>query len=357
MSGLLPGHDLSDITVTDRLPPVTAVLRERLLAGPRTTAAHRAMLTRVPAMRMVETGGRAAADPLPESLSVVAWNLERGLFPEASAARLSEHAPQIVLLSEMDNGMARTGQRHTAAAMAEALGMSYAYGVEFHEMDLGGPTERRFCEDDFNALGWHGNAILSKAPFSRVTLIRLDDHGHWYAEEAGADPQQPRLGGRMALAAVIETQGGPLCVVSTHLESNAGSDHRARQMRVLLDGIDRFAPDLPVLIGGDLNTGNHVPPEFDWRKEALFPLAEARGYSWAPNAEGPTTRPSLITPHPDRKMKLDWFASRGLTALGQEILPSISPDGTPLSDHDAVWCRVRRTGPAPAEKGQEASDT
>ena len=100
MSGLLPGHDLSDITVTDSLPPVTAAQRERLLAAPRTTAAHRAMLTRVPAMRMVETGGRAAADPLPESLSVVAWNLERGLFPEASAARLADGCPGALLVDE-----------------------------------------------------------------------------------------------------------------------------------------------------------------------------------------------------------------------------------------------------------------
>lgn len=328
------------ITLTDTLPPVTVDERHRLLTAPRTAEAHRALMAEVPAMSMVQTGGTASAPQFPATLSVVAWNVERCLFPEDSAAHLAPRAPDIVLLSEVDHGMARTGQRHTTEVMAKAMGMAYAYGVEFHELDLGGPTERRFCTDDFNALGWHGNAILSKVPFESVTLIRLDDHGHWFSEAAGADPEQPRLGGRMALAAVVPTDAGPLCVVSTHLESNSGSDHRARQMQILLDGIDAFAPAMPVLIGGDLNTGNHVPPDFDWRGEALFPMAEERGYSWTFTAEGMTTRPSLITPHPTRVMKLDWFAGRGLTPLDRAVIPSLDANGRPLSDHDAVWCRA-----------------
>lgn len=338
MNALLPGHHPSEITTVGSLPPVTDAERQRLLTDERSTAVHRDMMASVPAMKMVQVGGTPSATILPMNLSVVAWNVERCLFPEASAAHLAPQAPDIVLLSEVDNGMARTKQRHTTADFAAAIGMAYAYGVEFHELNLGGPTERKFCDDDFNAHGWHGNGILSRVPFSRATLIRLDDHGHWFSAEASAASEQPRLGGRMALAAVVETKAGPLCVVSTHLESNADSAHRARQMAVLLDGIEAFAPDMPVLIGGDLNTGNHCPPDFDWRGEALFPLAEARGYSWDLTAEGMTTRPSLITPHPMRVMKLDWLAGRGLEPLNKAVIPSISQDGTPLSDHDAVWC-------------------
>lgn len=341
MNALLPGHHPSEISVVETLPPVTDAERQHLVTAERTADAHRAMMATVPAMKMVQVGGTATATTLPETISVVAWNVERCLFPEASAAHVAPHAPDIVLLSEVDHGMARTKQRHTTEDFAAALGMTYAYGVEFHELDLGGPTERHFCTDDFNALGWHGNGILSKVPFDRVTLIRLDDHGHWYSAEVGADLEQPRLGGRMALAAVVQAETGPLCVVSTHLESNAGSAHRARQMAILLDGIEAFAPGMPVLIGGDLNTGNHCPPDFDWRAEALFPLAEARGYSWAFTADGTTTRPSLITPHPTRTMKLDWFAGRGLTPLASAVISSVSADGTPLSDHDAVWCRCK----------------
>ncbi|KAB2541114.1 endonuclease [Salipiger aestuarii] len=326
------------IAVVPALPPVTDAERQQLLSAPRSVDAHRALMATIPAMRMVQTGGTAIAPALPRALSVVAWNVERGLFPEDSAAHIAHLAPDVVLLSEVDHGMARTRQRHTTEVMASRLGMTYAYGVEFHELDLGGPTERHFCQDEFNALGWHGNAVLSRAPFDKVTLIRLDDHGHWFS--AGADPDQPRLGGRMAIAAVVPTAAGPVCVVSTHLESNSGADHRAGQMIGLLDGIDRFAPDMPVLIGGDLNTGNHIPPDFDWRQESLFDAARTRGYAWDFTADGMTTRPSLITPHPERKMKLDWFAGRGLTPGNNAVIPSEDADGRPLSDHDAVWTRA-----------------
>ncbi|MBY6160369.1 endonuclease [Mameliella alba] len=328
--------------VLSELPLVTETERAALLAAPRTAEAHRDLLAATPAMNAVQTGGTASAQVLPAEISVVAWNLERCLFPKDSAAHIAPRTPQIVLLSEMDHGMARTKQRHPTEEMAAELGMTYAYGVEFFEMDLGGPTERPFCEDDFNARGWHGNAILSKVPFDKVTMIRLDDHGHWFTPDNGADPGQPRLGGRNAMAAVVPTEAGPLCVVSTHLESNSGPAHRETQFTRLMDAVDEFAPDMPVLIGGDLNTGNHVPPDYDWRSETLFAAAEARGYDWSMTAEGMTTRPSLITLHPARQMKLDWFCARGLTGLEKAVIPSLDANDRPLSDHDAVWCRCRR---------------
>ncbi|MBB3993399.1 endonuclease/exonuclease/phosphatase family metal-dependent hydrolase [Sulfitobacter undariae] len=323
------------------LPQVTKAERARIMDAPRTAAAHRVLLGAIPAMNAVQVGGTAQAEVLPAGFTVAAWNVERCLFPEDTAAHLGPISPQIVLLSEVDHGMARTQQRHTTEAMAQALGMTYAYSVEFHELDLGGPTERVFCNDDFNALGWHGNAILSSVPFEKIAMIRLDDHGHWFASEEGnVDAQQPRVGGRMAIAAIVQTHAGPLCVVSTHLESNADAKHRHGQFTILLDAIDGFAPDMPVLIGGDLNTGNHLPPKFDWRDESLFKLAEDHGYDWSFTADGPTTRPSLITPHPDRVMKLDWFAGRGLTCQANGILSAVHENGKPLSDHDCAWCTV-----------------
>lgn len=328
----------------DDLPLVKEVERQSILDAPRTEDAHRALLGSLPAMNAVQTGGHASEASLPETLSVFAWNVERCLFPEDSAAHLAPKAPEIVLLSEMDHGMARTQQRHTTAEMAEALGMAYAFGVEFYEMDLGGPTERSFCTDDFNARGWHGNAVLSSVPFEAVTMIRLDDHGHWFAPDHGADPGQPRVGGRNAIAAILAWGGTKLCVVSTHLESNSGAAHRAGQFDRLMDAIDAFAPGMPVLIGGDLNTGNQIPPDYDWREETLFAQAEARGYDWSFTAPGMTTRPSLITRHPDRQMKLDWFCGRGLSCLDRAVWPSLDPNGRPLSDHDAVWTKIA-TGP------------
>lgn len=324
-------------TVLSELPQVTEAETTRLRSAPRTEEAHRQILSDVPAMNALQRGGTATVAALPKDFTVVAWNVERCLFPGATAAHLAPLSPDIVLLSEVDHGMARTAQRHTTAEVAAALGMEYAFGVEFHELDLGGPTERAFCTDDFNAIGFHGNAVLSKVPLERLAMFRLDDHGHWFAA-ADADPDQPRLGGRMAIAAVVEGDQGPLCVVSTHLESNADAKHRHGQFERLLTAVEAFAPDMPVLIGGDLNTGNHLPPGFDHRDETLFALAEARGFDWSFTAEGPTTRPSLITPHPDRVMKLDWLAGRDLAKRDCGVLSSIDATGRPLSDHDAVWC-------------------
>jgi len=318
---------------------VTADQRRAIETSPRTSAAHRALMAGVPAMAMLEVGGTAGGGAGPAT--VAAWNIERCLFPGASAAHLTPFAPQVILLSEIDKGMARTGQRNNAAVMAQALGMAYVFGVEFHELDLGGETERHFCVDDFNTDGWHGNAILSAIPFDRVTLIRLCDHGHWFVPASGAtDPGQPRVGGRMAIAAEI----GGVCYVTTHLESNADAAHRSAQFELLLDAIEDFAPGLPVVIGGDLNTGNHLPPDFDWRDETLFEMARTRGYNWDATPDGMTTRRSLITPHPNRAMKLDWFCTRGVTHTGAALVPAVEADGRPLSDHDAIVATFQPVG-------------
>lgn len=323
------------------LPRVTEAQKAAIHAAPRTPEAHRKLMADLPALQAVQLGGQARAAHLPRTINVAAWNVERCLFPQETGRHLAPLVTDVVLLSEVDHGMARTGQRHTTAEIAAELGMAYAFGVEFVELDLGGATERAFCADDFNALGWHGNAILSSVPFEAVMMVRLFDHGHWFAGPADkVDPNQPRVGGRMALAAVLPTAAGPICVVSTHLESNADVAHRHGQFEILLDAIDNFAPGMPVLIGGDLNTGNDAPPEYDWRAETLFDLGRARGYDWGFTADGMTTRASLITPHPTRQLKLDWLAGRNLTCEGNGILSSVSVDAKPLSDHDCVHCRA-----------------
>lgn len=328
-------------TTVPALPPVSDDQRNLILSAPRTANAHQSLLAGTPAMNAVQLGGTASQECLCATPTVVAWNVERCLFPEETATHLASLAPDIVLLSEVDHGMARTGQRHTTEVVAAGLGMAYAFGVEFHELDLGGPTERQFCRDAFNVLGWHGNAILSSVPMKRVAMVRLDEDGYWFAAHNGAaDPEQPRVGGRMALLAEVATQAGSLTVVSTHLESNADSDFRLQQFNVLLDTIDAFTPSGPVLIGGDLNTGNHLPPDFDWRREMLFSAAQERGFSWEFTADGPTTRPSLITPHPDRVMKLDWIAGRGLASKDCGTQSSLGASNKPLSDHDPVWSRI-----------------
>lgn len=297
--------------------------------------AHDAIMTRLPAMNNIETGGAPSrALPLAFPITVAAWNLERCLFVEETAARLAESDPAIVLLSEMDDGMARSGQRHTTADLAGALGMAYAYGVEFLEMGLGSDTEREFCRDAFNQKGFHGNGLAARVPLTSPFMVRLWGERLWRN-----DADQPRIGERCAVGAEIETLAGPMVAVSVHLESATTALYRERQMKELIDEVEAAFPGLPILIGGDLNTGNHAGGDFE--AEGLFAMSAARGFT---RHGGPidrmTTRPSLITRWPERAMKLDWFLSRGLSIGHSAIIPSLDGSGRPLSDHDTITCRI-----------------
>lgn len=309
--------------------------RDTIATLPRHVAAHDAHLAALPCMTTIEVGGTAPTAPLAFPLTVAAWNLERCLFPAASAGKIAATGAQVVLLSEMDNGMARTAQAHTTAEVAAELGMSYAYGVEFIELGLGSETELEFCTDSHNSAGFHGNAILAATPLIRPFLLRLPGQRFWFL--SGGD--QSRLGERMAIGAQIQTEAGPIVMVSTHLESNANASQRAVQMRDLIDAVDANFPDLPLLIGGDLNTGNHIGG--DWRDETLFDHVNGRGFTIHGGPEtAMTTRPSLITRWPDRAMKLDWFLTRGLQISLCQIIASTEETGRPLSDHDIIVLQI-----------------
>lgn len=323
-------------TTVDRLAAPSEADRAAIATLEKSIEAHDARMVDLACMNAVEKGGRAErAEPLPFPFTVAAWNLERCLFPLQSAEHLGATGAEIVLLSEMDDGMARTRQRHTTAELAEELGMAYLYGVEFIELGLGSETELEFCKDQFNRRGLHGNSLLSTVPLHDPFLLRLKGERLWFM----GDVDQPRLGERMAIGAVVNTASGPLVLVSTHFESAATAAYRERQMVGLIDALDAAFPGRPVLIGGDLNTGNHAGGDFE--AEGLFARAAERGFA---RHGGPldvmTTRPSLITRWPERAMKLDWFLARGLAISETRIVSSLCPSGRPLSDHDLITCRI-----------------
>lgn len=302
----------------------------------RSIAAHDAVLATLPEMSSIEIGGEPSSrEPLSFPFTVAAWNLERCLFAPESAAHLAATAAPVVLLSEMDNGMARTGQRHPTAEVAAILQMQYAYGVEFIELGLGSDTELEFCSDDFNAKGFHGNALMAAVPLRRPFMLRLWGERLWFMD--GGD--QPRVGERFAIGAVIETEAGPFVAVSTHLESATTAPYRERQVKELIDALDEAFPGMPILIGGDLNTGNHAGGDFE--AEGLFAMSAARGFiRHGRPIDQMTTRPSLITRWPERAMKLDWFLSRGLKIGESRVISSLDANGRPLSDHDLITCVV-----------------
>lgn len=317
--------------VTHTLPTLSQADRAAIVALPRSIAAHDAHMSTLGTMTRVELGGAPAAGPLGYPLTIGAWNSERCLFPAESAAKLQGEGVQVALLSEMDNGMARTQQNHTTKLLADALRMQFAYGVEFIELGLGSECERQFCTDEENRLGLHGNSLMAATQLRQPFMIRLAGRRRWFTD--GGD--QPRMGERMAIGAVIETVQGPLVVVSIHLESHGDAPLRQAQIAGLIDALDAAFPGKPIVIGGDLNSGNQLGG--NWRAETFFAHAEQRGFaSHSGEPDQPTTRASLITPDPAMAQKLDWFLTRGVQVARSRIVPSLDPSGRPLSDHDLV---------------------
>lgn len=343
--------------VRSLLTPVPASLRDRIRESARGAVAHRRWYEELACLHEVQVAPpespRAAAGPA----RVVAWNAERGRDVPALAALLRPLAPDLVLLSEMDVGMARSGNRHTALDLARELGLGCVYGVEFVELGLGEPGEEQAHAGERNSQGLHGGAILSAARLERPAVVRLEHTGAWLAPERG----EPRIGGRIAVVATWRLDGQPVTVASVHLESHGEPGERATQMAALLDALELHAPGAPVLVGGDLNTLSlsradlkdtaslKAALERDPTRllepmpyEPLFETARARGYGWQEaNCPGVSTQ-RVAGPGSSARggLKLDWFLVRGLRVSRPEVLEAVHPDaGRALSDHEPIAVR------------------
>ncbi|HZS52893.1 MAG TPA: endonuclease/exonuclease/phosphatase family protein [Bryobacteraceae bacterium] len=269
-------------------------------------------------------------------LRVTQWNIERGL--EFDAIRLAftdskrfnalmedkgskaddkerdEIFEQIrvlqqsdlIVLNEVDWGMNRTGFRNVGAELATALGMNYAYGVEFVEVDpitmgidqqvivrevedaYAAPHQDRdemlayvkkiMTPDPQHYKGLHGTAILSRYRLDNVHVIRFATKAHdWYADEKKVSiPEklegkvsaavfkeqllrQVRRGGRMMLLADIadpEFPSGKITIVATHLEDVTTPGDRQKELQEILDHI--HSVDHPLILTGDMNTSTHT---------------------------------------------------------------------------------------------------
>ena len=313
---------------------------------------------------MEEMPPNLPSPPPAESVCVTAWNTERCKFLQPSGALLDCSGGDIHLLSELDYGMARSGQGHKTRELADRIGCGYLFGVEWLELDIGDEREQVLYRGQENDVGFHGNAILSTHRWKRPALIRLETDGFHF----DSSRQDRRVGGRAAVAATFEVGGVDVTFASVHLEAHSDPRIRVRQMRVLLDGIETYGPGAPTVIGGDLNTTSLArrninrknpdfpavsPPELmeeDANRlvdpipyEPLFELAAAAGFDWvACNKLGVATqrtRPDGTPPTP--LGKLDWFLTRGVVATDPRLVAAVDPEtGTAISDHELLAVTV-----------------
>ena len=338
----------------------------------------------------VETGNFAPGDAATKSTyRVLAWNLERGIEFEGQLEALRSHAylssADILLLTETDSGMARSGNRNIARDLARSLGLNYAFVPCYLNLSKGAGVESGAVGE--NELGLHGNAILSRYPIHAPRAIALGN---------GRDKMQgreKRIGQQAAIAAEIELPGLRLTACSVHLDAQSSQQHRHKQMAAVIEGLPGSGP---TVIGGDWNTTtfnssrawtaiagywvrvmlgagntirNHFLRPFTYFERDLFRLLDRRGFDWrganvlderttSYDVEDAKTHQNLLEWVPewcftfirwalrdfDGKcpLKLDWFATRDVRALNPIVLHEFREGRVrPLSDHDAIGIDVR----------------
>ncbi|MBF9232047.1 endonuclease/exonuclease/phosphatase family protein [Microvirga alba] len=331
---------------------ITTVVRmlpapdETLLAQARTATPsreeHSRFMDRIAALGAVECQPPQQPRSWPGYLRVAAFNAER-LKDRAAARALLDHAgAHVALLSELDVGMARSGNVHTLRELIDGTGVGHLYGVEFVELGLGDAAEMRELAGARNVCGLHGNAIVSGLALAEPCLIPLEESGFWFPGREGA---QKRVGGRMALAARVIDAPHPLWVVSVHLESKTDAADRQAQMQTLLRALDQLAPNAACIIGGDFNTKS-LPTgenerdlllEVPERDEPLFADLRSAGFNWAQaNVAAPTQRTGPGNKPMPPFGKLDWIVVRGMRAENPIVLPALDGQGKPISDHEMV---------------------
>jgi endonuclease/exonuclease/phosphatase family metal-dependent hydrolase len=318
----------------------------------------------------------------------VAWNLERGTHLDAQLASLHGHPDlrdaDVLLITEADAGMARSGNRMVAETVARELGMVQVFAPCYLALGKGSGAERD--SEGENRFGLHGNALLSRYPVRDVRVIPLEN---------GVDKmrhREQRIGRQAAVAARIDFPDRWIECASIHLDAQSTQAHRREQMRTVLDALD---PQSPAVIGGDWNTSTYDSSHALWAilgfwlrvfmgvdhvirnhylhpdrrfERGLFRDLEAHGFDyrrsnlagegttcydindiratrnlgeWVPGWCFAFIRWSLRHHGGKCPLKLDWFATRGVTVENPRIVRNLANEsGTRLSDHDPITLDV-----------------
>jgi endonuclease/exonuclease/phosphatase family metal-dependent hydrolase len=201
----------------------------------------------------------SAAPRLHAFVRVVQWNIEKGRNFAAVLSCLQDDPvlrwADLVLLNEADYGMIRSGNRHVARDLAEALQMHLVFGPSYLELTKGSGDEANLEGDNRESL--QGNAVLSRHPVLEARVVPLPVCFEPY------DFAEKRFGRRNCVWARVLVHGRPFWVGSTHLEVRTTPGCRARQMERLLAHLPGCAEE-SYLLGGDLNS-NGFPRGTRWR--------------------------------------------------------------------------------------------
>ena len=185
-------------------------------------------------------------------LRVGEWNAERGanwdIFPTFYPNS------DIIILNEMDWGMARSGNIDTTKEMANHMKMNYAYGVEFMELTNGNGREINDTVGQSNLIGYHGNVVMTRWPIIESRILRLHPLYDLLFEEktSGQAKGERRLGGRMALFTLIRTDTiGDVLAISVHTHSGSKKQFLKDDATLICKETQKYSTT-NVIIGGDI---------------------------------------------------------------------------------------------------------
>lgn len=374
---------------------LNAVVKEELSEPGATPAGFRSDRYRIP-----------VATAPGSDIKALAWNIERGSRFDGIVCALKNHPDlkekDVLLLTELDYGMARSGNRFVARELARELRLNYAFAPVYIALQKGSGVEE-FAEGE-NSRSIHGLALFSKYPMSAVHAVPLPN---------GKDKmwgKEKRIGHLRALLAEIDHPAGRFRAVTVHLDAHCSRAHRRRQMKIILDHLDTLTP-MPTLIGGDWNTTtfnaqnstrailgywrrvamgvknvvkNHYPHPDRYFEKRLFQDLEYRGYEykrfnetgvgtihydvqsiekntnlrdWVPEWCFPFIFWAANRVGGKVSGRLDWFAGKSIL-----LAPGTSPktiadltdaEGMPLSDHDAITLEFRPRKPTVRKPARE----
>ncbi len=323
------------------------------------------------------------------NIRALAWNLERGIRFDGIVAALKNNErlkdKDVLLLTELDYGMARSGNRFVAQELARELRLNYAFAPVYIALQKGSGVESEMA--GANTASIHGLAMFSPHSMKNVDSVPLPN---------GKDKmwgKEKRLGYLRALVADIEHPAGVFRAVTIHLDAHCSRAHRHKQIKIILDHLDTLPP-LPTILGGDWNTTtynaqnatrailgywrrvmmgvknvvkNHLPHPDRHFERRLFGELESRGFDyktlneigagtlhydvesiekntnlgdWVPKWCFPFIFWAARRVGGRVSTRLDWFAGKGI-----ELAPGTSPqtignlidaEGLALSDHDAI---------------------
>lgn len=211
-------------------------------------------------------------------------------------------AASIIGLQEVDRAKKRSGNINHAKALADSLGMYYAWAAP-HD-----PKGENKEEET-------GVALLSHYPMSEITRLVLTEKG-------------PGRRARVAIGATVKIADKSIRVYSVHGETRLPMTQKIDQIHVVLDDLAKFPKANAAVVLGDFNI---------WEEptvEGLRKLLTNAGFATPLPDDESTFKKKIVLF--DLKLKLDWIWVRGLVPQSYGIDRNLK-----VSDHFPLWTVVK----------------